>query len=569
MDAITLDTVRSLAQFRAERGRALSLYLDLDPSTTPTTAELDSRISSLLSRAREEAHAVELARGARSGSARTWRGSRSSSTSEFERNGARGLALFSDGPDGLWRVVELPEPVEDGLSVGEELNLAPLAPLLGRQEALVAFVGREQGLVLALRGGRLEPVAEQFDEVEGRHSQGGWSQARFQRHIEHLVQEHLKDVALRVERELRKGGSRPLVLVGTEETTASFRDQLSVEAQSAVVGVRARGGARDRRRSCSSSSRPCWTRLLPRGERDVLERWREAVAREEGRGAAGWEATLVAASDGKVACLVFSEGAAHGAVRCQECGRLDASGETCPLDGAVLEPLADGLDAAIRRVLAFGGDLVADPPPPGPRSRRRDRRAAPLLARRQLEVAAVEHVGCGDPQEGLEPRDLVVLAREIGLRRGDSLDLDELAEPRNRVEVDPDGVFPEEEEPLLLDDADDAERVVERREERRRIGNVHEVVGAEPRFRCVCAAVGDEHRRRRPWECLAELQPAAWRREVGVAVTQRLLLDGSGRVAAREGGRAVAVDRLQLDVAKHGGPGLRRRRARRADRARR
>src|SRR3954447_8447300 len=36
MDAITLDTVRSLAEFRAQRGCALSLYLDLDPSTTPT-----------------------------------------------------------------------------------------------------------------------------------------------------------------------------------------------------------------------------------------------------------------------------------------------------------------------------------------------------------------------------------------------------------------------------------------------------------------------------------------------------------------------------------------------------
>src|SRR3954454_21427601 len=162
MDAITLDTVRSLAEFRAQRGCALSLYLDLDPSTTPTAAELDSRISSLLSRAREEAQEVDSHDG-RVGVGEDIERIEAFFDGEFERDEARGLALFSDGPDGLWRVVELPEPVEDALSLGDELNLAPLAPLLGHREALVAFVGREQGLVLALRGGRLEPVAEQFD----------------------------------------------------------------------------------------------------------------------------------------------------------------------------------------------------------------------------------------------------------------------------------------------------------------------------------------------------------------------------------------------------------------------
>jgi peptide chain release factor subunit 1 len=356
MDAISLDTVRSLAEFRAQRGRALSLYLDLDPSTTPTAAELDSRISSLLSEARAQAQEVDSHEG-RVGLGEDLMRIEEFFGGEFERNGARGLALFSDGPDGLWRVVELPEPVGDALSVGEELNLAPLAPLLGQQEAIVAFVGREQGLVLALRGGRLDPIAEQFDEVEGRHSQGGWSQARFQRHIEHLVQEHLKDVAERVDRALREGGSRPLVLVGTEETTASFRDQLSLEAQAAVVGV-AHAEAHATPAELLEVVAPVLDEAAAARERDVLERWREAVAREEGRGVAGWSETLAAASDGKVACLVFAQGAAHEAVRCPECGRVEAEGASCPLDGTAFEPVADGLDAAIRRVLAFGGDLI-------------------------------------------------------------------------------------------------------------------------------------------------------------------------------------------------------------------
>lgn len=356
MDAIDRDTVRSLAEFRAQRGRALSLYLDLDPSSAPTASELDARISSLLSDARTQAQETGTHEG-RVGLGEDLARIEQFFDSEFERDGLRGLALFSDGPDGLWRVVELPEPVGDTVSLGAELNLAPLAPLLGRQEALVVFVGRERGLVLALRGGRLESLAEQFDGVEGRHAQGGWSQARFQRHIEQLVQEHLKDVASRVERELSKGGPRPLVLVGTEETTASFREQLSLGAQAAVVGV-AHAEAHAAPAELLGVVEPVLDQAAAARERDVLDRWREAVAREEGRGVAGWEATLTAASDGKVACLVFREGARHEVRRCPACGRVEAVGETCPLDGGALELLGDGLDAAIRRVLAFGGDLI-------------------------------------------------------------------------------------------------------------------------------------------------------------------------------------------------------------------
>jgi peptide subunit release factor 1 (eRF1) len=160
-----------------------------------------------------------------------------------------------------------------------------------------------------------------------------------------------------VERELRKGGPKSLVLVGTEETTASFREQLSLEAQAAVAGV-AHAEAHATPAELLEIVEPVLEEAAAARERDVLEHWREASARTEGRGVAGWEATLTAASDGKVACLLFTDGAAHAAVRCAECGRVEAAGETCPLDGGALELVGDGLDAAIHRVLAFGGDLI-------------------------------------------------------------------------------------------------------------------------------------------------------------------------------------------------------------------
>jgi hypothetical protein len=49
----------------------------------------------------------------------------------------------------------------------------------------------------------------------------------------------------------------------------------------------------------------------------------------------------------------------HGAVRCPRCGRVQAEGDTCPLDGETLEASSQGLDLAVRQTLAHGGAVWA------------------------------------------------------------------------------------------------------------------------------------------------------------------------------------------------------------------
>src|SRR5213078_5317869 len=119
----------------------------------------------------------------------------------------------------------LGDPVADKIAVGREFHLAPLVPLVGRGDgALIAVVGRERGTVYILRAGKLEELIDQFDETPGRHDQGGWSQARYQRHIEKLVHEHLREIADLVERWVRRLRGPRLVIVASEETRAEFED---------------------------------------------------------------------------------------------------------------------------------------------------------------------------------------------------------------------------------------------------------------------------------------------------------------------------------------------------------
>ena len=113
----------------------------------------------------------------------------------------------------------------DAVKVSGSLYLAPLVSLVGRGEgALVVVVGRERGDLYRLRAGRLEEIVEQHDETPGRHDQGGWSQARYQRHIEKLVHDHLKEVAELVDERLRRLRGPRVIVVASEETRSEFED---------------------------------------------------------------------------------------------------------------------------------------------------------------------------------------------------------------------------------------------------------------------------------------------------------------------------------------------------------
>src|SRR5438046_1163066 len=218
---------------------------------------------------------------------------------EFDRDGARGIAVFCSGLDNAWRTLPLGDPVADKIAVGREFYLAPLVPLVGRGEgALVAVVGRERGTVYILRGGRLEELVDRSDETPGRHDQGGWSQARYQRHIEKLVQEHVKDVAEVLDRNRRRLHVPKIVLVCSEEMRPEFLDALSAEAREAVVGW-APAEAHAGPAQLLEAVTPVLEQAEAKDEAEVLARWRADAGRGV-RGASGWEQTLEAASDGRV-----------------------------------------------------------------------------------------------------------------------------------------------------------------------------------------------------------------------------------------------------------------------------
>ena len=357
---VSLDGLRELAGFRARNGCAISLYLDLDPTVSPTARHTSGRVNALLDAASKSHGATrgDLSHEVRTGLKADFERLQRFFSDGFDRDGAHGLAVFAAGPDNVWSVLSLPWKVKDAVRVADDFLLSPLVPLLGRGNgALVAVVGREQGRVLALRGGRLHEVGDRTEETLSRHDQGGWSQANFQRHVDNLALEHYKDVAEELERLYRRLGRPRIVVVAGDEARGEFADVLPSELEDAVIGWTT-AEAHATGAELEALVQPFIDQWRLERENAAVERWREEVGKNA-LGVSGWGDTLEAASDGRVELLLHQAGVQRDAYRCPACGRAAAAAGTCPLDGTTLEHRDDGLDLAVRLTLAYGGDLLA------------------------------------------------------------------------------------------------------------------------------------------------------------------------------------------------------------------
>jgi peptide chain release factor subunit 1 len=354
---VTWSLLRELAGFRAEKGRAISLCLNLDPSDVPTAGDAQTRMNAML-RAADKTDRTDLTHEQRSALKADFQRIATWFDDEFERDGSQGLAVFAAGLDNFWRTLALPEPVRDSARVGRDFYVSPLVSLVSRGDGtIVAVIGREQGQLYRLRAGRLEEIAEHYDEQPGQHDQGGWSQSRYKRHIEKLVQEHLKGVAQELDRSKRQLHSPKIVLVGSEEMRSEFTETLSAEVRASLVGwtqAQAQAGPAEILQAVT----PVLEKAESKDEAEVIERWREEAGRNA-RAASGWEQTLEASSDARVELLLFQEGADRPAYRCPACGRAAVSEGSCPLDGTRLEPTDSGLDLAVHQTLAHGGAVWA------------------------------------------------------------------------------------------------------------------------------------------------------------------------------------------------------------------
>jgi len=153
---------------------------------------------------------------------------------------ANGVAIFAcAGADDFFEAVQLDAPIEQhALYVADRPHLYPLARLDDQYPRYAAVVADTNVARIFVFGtNRLEREDQVVGQKTKRIKAGGWSQARFQRHVEQYHLQHVKEVVERLDRILRDEGIGHVVLAGDEVVVPLVREQLPPSLAEKLVDV--------------------------------------------------------------------------------------------------------------------------------------------------------------------------------------------------------------------------------------------------------------------------------------------------------------------------------------------
>ena len=252
----------------------------------------------------------------------------------------QGVALFASSAANLWEVYEAPREVGNHVEVDFRPVIAPLVRVLELCEPFcVCLVSRDRARIFMGHMSEFGERAVRLDqEVPGQHEQGGWSQARYQRHIEEHVHQHFKRLAADLFALFEQEPFRFLVLGGPHEVVSDFLDYLHPYLRERYIGtfyVLMEASAKQVREEAAKIVRE-WLRQEKQRYLDLLRN--EALSND--MGVTGLEKVVEALQMGNVLSLIVDD-------------RLEAPGSSCLHCGAVQPPAAEQPD----RCLYCGGPV--------------------------------------------------------------------------------------------------------------------------------------------------------------------------------------------------------------------
>src|ERR1044072_5468692 len=156
------------------------------------------------------------------------------------RPSANGLVIFaSAGADNYFRAVQLDAPIQQHrLYVGQRPHLYPLARVIDQHPHYVALLADTNSARLFVFGmaTTLDKHAVQQEKLS-RTQIEGWSQMRYQRHVDNYHLHHAKEVVEMLERVVRDEGAEHIILAGDEVIIPLLQEQLPAWLKNKVADV--------------------------------------------------------------------------------------------------------------------------------------------------------------------------------------------------------------------------------------------------------------------------------------------------------------------------------------------
>ncbi|MDP9385122.1 MAG: hypothetical protein M3P50_07805 [Actinomycetota bacterium] len=355
---LTRGRLRRLADLRPDHGRVLSVFLNLDPSEFATGAARATAITSVIN---EASHRVEEAEGLEHDEHQALRADVERVKEVLEggdiaAGGVQGLAVYACGPADLLEIVSLAHPIESRAIVNHSPYVEPLVMQGESERVCILLANRRTARVLIGSATGFDDLGRIDDDVKNQHSQGGWSQARYERSVEEDKRDHLEHVARELFRYFKR---RPFdrLLVGTPpELTSEMEGHLHpylVEKLAGRLSIDVENSSTEEVREVAA---PVIDEDQRAREREVLDRFAQEIGRG-GRATAGLQPTLEALNEFKVESLLLEEGFRSSGLVEVQTGMLTADSGTVPVEDPQLEAQPDIVESAIEKAMEQSAEV--------------------------------------------------------------------------------------------------------------------------------------------------------------------------------------------------------------------
>jgi len=302
-------TIRRLAEATSTDAPIVSAYVDVRPETHGERPAERAELRIVRSRLRAIGDTLEPHSAAGlSFAADRERIERYLDDEGFD--GVDGVAVFACQDIGLWEAVTAQVGFETSVAAGPTVDLFQLAGLLDETvAAVVAVVDTNTCRLFVTRRGSLEelPGPDEPPDEHRRHEEGGWAQARYQRHVDMQDKRFAQEAAAAIERLVRSERAQHVILAGDERAIPVLEGELSSAVRPLVDHV-ARIEMRAPRDEVRAEVLPMLAALEEAEGMDVADR-AVAGARAGDLGVTGIDATMAALEAGQVDQLVIDDAA--------------------------------------------------------------------------------------------------------------------------------------------------------------------------------------------------------------------------------------------------------------------
>jgi peptide chain release factor subunit 1 len=328
-------------------GQILSLYLNTDPTEVNTEAA-KLRLRNLLKNVElpEDVQAVQ-----------------DFANLDYDWTG-RGLVLFSNQKNDFFEAYSLGVSVPDQVHVGERPTLRPLVRLLDTFSGWGVVLVDKQGAhlfsfnlgELTDQEGVLGEEVKQTKRGGGNAMPGRMGGSGASGNVEKTIERNIKEVIDFATDFFKHHHIRRIMIGGTDDNIARFKEELPKSWQSLVVGAFPMSITSSHTDVLSHATREALKAEEKRNQQLISEAI--TLAAKGSNGVTGLIDTLNAIHEGRVKTLLVIRDFEKPGYRCTGCGYLTIQTlEKCPFCSGNFETIQEAVELAVQTALQKGADV--------------------------------------------------------------------------------------------------------------------------------------------------------------------------------------------------------------------